>query len=223
VSAQLLLAFEHHAASRGEDFMPAPCNRAALAWLDRWPGWPAPVLTLVGPPGSGKTHLARIFAARAGAVWLSADRLPVAETPAAGVLDDPALPLVDELALLRLHHRLTERRGHLLLTARRPVAAWGLRLPDLASRLRAAPVVAIGRPDDALLGALLVKLFADRQLTVSTEVVGYLVSRMERTFDAARRLVDRLDARSLAHQRPITVALARAALEGMDDPRDVGG
>jgi chromosomal replication initiation ATPase DnaA len=221
---QLLLRFEHEAASGLEDFMPAPCNREALAWLERWPDWPAPALVLHGPPGSGKSHLARIWAARAGARQLDAGALPSfaeGEPPVAAVLD-PAEPIADELALLQLYNRLRERGGHLLVTARHPVAAWPLRLPDLASRLRAAPAVAIGAPDDALLAALLVKLFDDRQLIVSEGVIGYLIRHMERSFAAARSVVDALDRHSLQDQRPVTVALARAAL-GPNDSSSTSG
>jgi chromosomal replication initiation ATPase DnaA len=129
---------------------------------------------------------------------------------------DPAEPIADELALLQLYNRLREQGSHLLLTARRPVAAWPLRLPDLASRLRAAPAVAIGPPDDALLAALLVKLFDDRQLSVSEGVIGYLIRHMERSFAAARAVVGALDRHSLQDQRPVTVALARAVLAPAD-------
>ena len=188
---QLLLGFGHEAASGVADFMPAESNRAALAWLARWPDWPAPTLVLYGPPGCGKSHLAQIWAARTGALGLEPAALPD-EAPQAAVLD-PAAPVADELALLRLYNRLAERGGHLLLTARCPVAAWGLRLPDLASRLRASPAAAIEPPDDALLAALLLKLFDDRQLAVSDGVIGYLLRHMERSFAAARALVETLD------------------------------
>jgi chromosomal replication initiation ATPase DnaA len=214
VSEQLRLSFEHHPATGAEDFMPAPCNREALAWLARWPDWPSPALVLHGPPGCGKSHLALIWMTRAGGRWLEGRALAGAQPGehATCVLDD-ADPVVDEGALLSIYNRLHERRGHLLITARRPVGAWTLRLPDLASRLRAAPAVAIGAPDDALLGAVLLKLFADRQLVVSEAVIEYLVRHMERSFDAARRVVADLDAVSLRQQRPITVALARGLLE----------
>jgi chromosomal replication initiation ATPase DnaA len=129
---------------------------------------------------------------------------------------DPAEPIADEVALLQLYNRLREHGGHLLLTARRPVAAWSIRLPDLASRLRAAPAVAIGAPDDALLAALLVKLFGDRQLAVPEDVIGYLIRHMERSFAAARAVVEALDRRALQDQRPVTVALVRAVLEPQD-------
>jgi chromosomal replication initiation ATPase DnaA len=220
MSEQLRLSFEHQPATGPEDFMPAPGNREALAWLARWPDWPAPALVLHGPPGCGKSHLARIWATRTGACWLDGRALADAEPSEhrTAVLDD-ADPVADEGALLSIYNRLHERRGHLLITARRPAGAWTLRLPDLASRLRAAPAVAIGAPDDALLGAVLLKLFADRQLVVSEAVVEYLVRHMERSFDAARRVVADLDGASLRQQRPITVALARALLEQAAAPQ----
>ncbi len=221
---QLLLAFEHPVASGLEDFMPAPGNRDALAWLERWPAWPAPALVLHGPPGCGKSHLARIWAARVGAGRLDPAALPTAHEPMSScAVLDPAEPIADEVALLLLYNRLAERGGHLLLTARRPVTAWTIGLADLASRLRAAPAVAIGPPDDDLLAALLVKLFDDRQLAVSEGVIGYLVRHMERSFAAARAMVEALDACSLQQQRPVTVALARAVLEAGTGQSSQGG
>ena len=216
---QLLLGFEHEVASGLEDFMPAPCNRdgAGLARaLARLAGGGAGAARAPGlrqePSGPDLGGAGRRAPARShGAAVLGRGRDP----PAAAVLD-PAEPIADELALLQLYNRMREQGGHLLLTARQPVAAWPLALPDLASRLRALPAVAIGAPDDALLAALLVKLFDDRQLTVSEGVIGYLIRHMERSFAAARAVVEALDRRSLRKRRPVTVALARAVLEPED-------
>jgi chromosomal replication initiation ATPase DnaA len=217
MSEQLRLGFEHTPASGAEDFMPGFSNREALAWLARWPDWPGPALLLHGPPGCGKSHLARIWLTRTGGRCLAHAALATADPSErrTWVLDD-AEPVADETGLLSFYNRLRERGGHLLMTARRPVGAWTLRLPDLASRLRAAPAVAIGPPDDALLGAVLLKLFADRQLVVAEAVIEYLVRHMERSFDAAQVTVAGLDAASLRQRRPITVALARSLLERIE-------
>ncbi len=212
---QLPLSFTHDSAFGAEDFMPAASNRDALAWLERWPAWSGPALILHGPPGAGKSHLASIWRVRSEATIL--DRAQLGATleldPSQSYLVDPAEPVVDEVALLQLYNRLREENGHLLLTARRPVPQWGLKLPDLASRLTAAPSVAIGAPDDGLLAALFLKMFDDRQLQVPEPVIRYLLIHMERSFAAARQLVDELDRLSLARQRPITVPLARLALD----------
>lgn len=208
---QLALDFGHAQALGAEDFLPAPCNREALAWLARWPDWGASGLVLVGPEGSGKSHLARIFAHRTGAREVGPGPWP--EDAPASLVIDPADPIRDEARLLSWYHRAQEHGGHLLLTAERAPSQWSIRLADLASRLRALPLATLQPPDDALLGALLVKLFKDRGLAVGEGVVGYLVRHMERSFRAAKVLVAELDAHSLEHQRPVTVPLARAVLE----------
>lgn len=213
-SGQLPLTFGHDAALGAEDFMPASSNKDALAWLKRWPDWPAPALVLHGPDGAGKTHLATIWKHRADGIGLDRESLgnPLELDASRCYLVDPAEPVVDEVALLQLYNRLREDKGNLLLTARRPVVQWTLQLPDLASRLMAAPSVAIGAPDDELLAALLLKMFDDRQLQLSEPVIRYLLTHMERSFAAARSLVDELDRLSLARKRPITIPLARLAL-----------
>ena len=198
-----------------EDFLVAPCNEAAVAWLDRWPDWPGPALVIHGPSRSGKSHLAEVWRRRSGAEIVEAADLPqvtsAAGRAAALVIDGLGGP-VDERALLHAHNAIAERDGHLLLTAQAPPARWPLTLPDLASRLRLAPAAALGLPDDALLAALMLKLFADRQIAVAPEVPAYVVPRIERTFEAVARLVERLDRAALAEGRAVTVPLVRALL-----------
>ena len=206
-----------------EDFLVAPCNRDAVAWLDRWPDWPGPLLVIHGPPGSGKSHLAEVWRRRSGAE--AVDASAIAEIPSGGgrtaalVIDGLAGP-IDERALLHTYNDLAEGDGHLLLTAAAPPARWPLTLPDLASRLRVAPAAALGLPDDAMLGALMLKLFADRQVAVAPEVPAYVVPRIERTFAAMARLVERLDRAALAEGRAVTVPLVRAVLALGEDDSD---
>ncbi|WP_372000100.1 DnaA/Hda family protein [Tistrella mobilis] len=226
--AQLPLDLALRPALGREDFLVAPSNAEAVAWLDRWPDWPGPALAIHGPAGCGKTHLARVWQAMSGAVEVSPERLAADAAPAelsggarAVLVEDVGEAIAagaDEAALFHLYNHLAAAGGTLLLTGAEPPARWALALPDLASRLRAAPAVRVGPPDDALLSAVLVKLFADRQLRVSGEVVRWLTLHMERSFDAARRLVDQLDAVALAERRGITVALARGVL-GIPVPR----
>ena len=217
MTGQLPFAFGHRPALGGEDFLVAPPNAEAVAWLDRWPDWPGSALVIWGPAGCGKSHLAQVFMAERRAEPLTMGDLSaeVAGT-ADAVLDDADRVAGDaalEEALFHLYNRLRDAGGRLLLTAAAPPARWPLALPDLASRLKAVAQVPIAAPDDALMEALLVKLFADRQLRVEADVVGYLAARMERSFAAARRLVQALDDRALARRRNITVPLARQVLD----------
>lgn len=208
---QLVLDLPHRPALGREDFLVAPCNADAVAWIDLWPDWPGPALVLCGPPASGKTHLAAVWRSRAGAAVL--DPAAIADPGAPHVLLEETPSVADEEALLHLYNRIAGQGGSLLFTAEAPPSRWPTRLADLASRFRAAPVAAIGRPDDALLGALLVKMFADRQLAVTPDVVAFLLPRMERSFAAARALVQRLDAAALSQHRTVTVRLARTVLQ----------
>ncbi len=202
-----------------EDFVVAAGNREALAWLERWPDWPAPALALHGPAGCGKTHLGRIWAARANARLLAgsdldgksvADLTALVETSPEVLVDQAnAAP---ERALFHLYNLLRERRGHMLILSVEPPARWQIALPDLASRLRAAPAVAVEAPDDELLGSIILKQLSDRQLHAGPGVVQYLVSRMERSGDAVRRVVAALDRKALAERREIDRRLAADVL-----------
>jgi len=195
------------------DFLVSDSNRAALELVERWPKWPARALALYGPPGSGKTHLAHLWCERSGAALIAGDAAAL-EAPEAL----PAVLAVDnaerapERALFHLYNLCFERGGSLLLTLPAPPAALGIRLADLASRLRSLPIVGIAPPDDALLTAVLLKHFGDRGIAVAPQVVAFLTARMERSFAAAATLTARLDRLSLESGRRITVKTAREVL-----------
>jgi chromosomal replication initiation ATPase DnaA len=216
VTRQLTFDLPNAEAMTRADFFVSPSNALALQTVDGWEGWPGRKLVLVGPEGSGKSHLVQIWAALAGAEVIAAGALATADLAAlagrAVAVEDADRLQGAEAQLFHLHNLVTTG-GHLLLTARTPPRDWGLTLPDLASRMQAAQVARIEAPDDALLSAVLVKLFADRQVAVAANLIPFLVSRMPRSVGAARALVAALDARALAQGRPITRALAGEVLD----------
>ena len=200
------------------DFLIADCNASAIGWIDRWPDWPTGALVLHGPAGCGKTHLAHLWCERASAIIRSGETLDdeaiarfAAERRNRVAVDDA--DGAPEQVLLHLHNFCLESRGSVLIIARRAPVLWQIGLRDLRSRLRAAVAVGIGPPDDALLGAVIVKHFADRQLSVGPELIAYLIRRIERSFAAAAEITARLDATALREKSAITVALARNVLE----------
>jgi chromosomal replication initiation ATPase DnaA len=209
---QLALALAHTESFAREDFLAGAANEAALALIGRWPDWPDRIVALVGPEGSGKSHLAAIWASEAGARMLSARALAGASLPTAlatgALVVEDAAGEFDQRQLFHLINLAREENAFVLLTARTPPAGWSVAIPDLASRLRALPTVALAPPDDQLLRAVLVKLFADRQIAADEALVGYLASRIERSFAGARMAVERLDREALRQQRPVTRALA---------------
>lgn len=207
---QLALDLGHRPALAREDFLVAPANRDAVAWIDRWPDWPHFALALAGPAGAGKSHLAAVWQARAGAA-----PAPLGGEVAPGaryVLDDADRAAADETPLLHFYNRVAEQHGSLLLIARDPPARWPVRLPDLRSRLASVPVAQLAPPDDSLIAAVMVKQFADRQLRPGDDVILYLLPRIERSFAAVRKIVAALDGAALSERRPVTVALAREVL-----------
>jgi chromosomal replication initiation ATPase DnaA len=210
---QLALALDHAESLAREDFLAGPPNAAALSLIERWPDWPSRTVLLRGPEGAGKSHLAAIWARISGARTISpraldGDEVPMALATGALVLENLAEGRFDEAALFHLLNLAREERAYLLITARSAPTTWRIGLPDLASRLRALPVVALDSPDDALLRAVIVKLFADRQLAVDESLVNFLANRIERSFAAARRAVAVLDREALRLQRPVNRALA---------------
>ncbi len=213
ITKQLAFDLAHQRAFGRADFVVSAVNAAALEWIDRWPRWPSPVLLLHGPQGAGKTHLAHLWCERSGAFSLPGNSLD--DTCAAAVLDRRRANIVvddaqhsPEAALLHMFNACVETGANLLLTCRERPSDWPIALPDLASRLRSVPSVGIGGPDDVLLGALLAKHFADRQLLVAPGVIAYLVRHIERSYAAAAAMAAALDKAALDRDCAVTIRLA---------------
>jgi chromosomal replication initiation ATPase DnaA len=214
---QLAFALPHAESLSRDNFLEGPANAEGLALVDRWPDWPNRIMLLVGPEGSGKSHLAAIWAEQAGARSTSAHALTPATVPGelatgALVVEDLKPSEFDERAMFHLMNLAREDEASVLLTARLAPSAFEIELRDLRSRLRAVPMVSLLPPDDALFRALIVKFCADRQLAVDETVVSYLATRIERSFAAARHAVELLDTEALRLGRPVTRALAAELL-----------
>jgi len=214
---QLAFALAHAESLTRDNFLEGPANAAGLALIDAWPEWPSRTMLLTGPEGSGKSHLAAIWAEAAGARSTTAHALTPANVPAALatgalVVEDLKPADFDERALFHLLNLAREDQAYVLITARVPPVSFEIELRDLRSRLRAIPVVSLLEPDDQLFRALIVKFCADRQLAVDESVVGYLATRIERSYAAVRRAVELLDREALSLGRPVTRALAAEVL-----------
>lgn len=218
---QLTLDLGHRSALERGDFLIADSNRDAVSWIDLWPEWPAPALVLYGPAACGKTHLAAVWNAQTQAVSINPDELCKASADdlfARGphYLIDPVDPWIGdrdaETTLFHLYNLTRENGRSMLLTMRMPPVRLAFAIPDLASRLRAAPGVAIHAPDETLLGAVLVKMFSDRQIQIGEDILSYLLLRMERSFAAARDLVEKTDQLALAEKKPVSLSLIRHVL-----------
>ena len=216
---QLVFELPHRAAMGLEDFLVSESNASAVALVDRWPDWPIGAAVLAGPKGSGKTHLANIWLKRAGATPFEASALTRESVPAmaskGALLIEDVQRISDEAALFHLLNLVREQRLQILLTTEAVPGDLAIALPDLRSRLKALPLAIIAPPDDALLRAVLVKLFADRQLSVEPQLVDYVLVRMERSMLAAERFVAEADRRALVLQRRVTRASAAAALDSL--------
>jgi chromosomal replication initiation ATPase DnaA len=214
---QLAFALPHAESLTRDNFLEGPANEAGLTLVDSWPDWPNRIMLLVGPEGSGKSHLAAIWAEQAGARSISAHALTPANVPGALatgalVIEDLKASDFDERAVFHLMNLAREDEASVLITARTPPSAFQVELRDLRSRLRAVPVVSLLPPDDQLFRALIVKFCADRQLSVDESVVSYLTTRLERSYASVRQAVELLDSEALRLGRPVTRALAAELL-----------
>jgi chromosomal replication initiation ATPase DnaA len=214
---QLAFALPHAESLTRDNFLEGPANEAALSLIESWPDWPNRIMLLVGPEGSGKSHLAAIWAELAGARStsahaLTAEAVPGALATGALVIEDLKPSAFDERATFHLLNLAREDDASVLITARVPPSAFEVELRDLKSRLRAVPAVSLLQPDDHLFRGLIVKFCADRQLSIDEAVVSYLTSRIERSYAAARHAVDLLDTEALRLGRPVTRALAAELL-----------
>lgn len=214
---QLPFEFEHRPSLSGDDFLVAPCNQMAVAWLDKWPDWSSPFLIIYGPPGCGKSHLSHVFMAKSGAMALTSALIEDAGlaniiSSAQNFVVDDGDQDFDEEALFHIYNDLASRDGHMLITSTVSPVEWPIKLADLASRVKAAPAAEIRQPEDDLIKAVMVKLFSDRQVRVESGVIDYVSKRMERSLDAARQFVEAADKAALVEKKAITLAIARRVL-----------
>jgi DnaA regulatory inactivator Hda len=223
LNRQLTLSFGNSSSYDMDDFMVSECNDEVVAWLEKYPDWPVPALVVYGKSGSGKTHLANVFAdGEFGEecpiingkdfTMENAENLPDFIGDARCIVIDNADECREEPALFHLYNYIKETKRHVLLTAKNHPSKWNIELADLRSRMLAALSVGIGEPDDAQMAAVIVKLFSDRQIRIDQEVVVYLISHMERSFAEACRIVQEADELSLSEKRRITIPLIKRLL-----------
>jgi chromosomal replication initiation ATPase DnaA len=221
--AQLTLDLPHRSALGAEDFLVSDCNLAAVRLIDSWPAWQDNIQLLIGPAASGKTHLARVWQAKSGACSLNPDNLGIDFVDAMGpgtplVVEDADRVAYDEQALFHLLNLAREKQLSVLMTARGTPSRWNVRLPDLLSRLNAAPAVEIGAPDETLIRTVLLKHFADRQLDIDPKVLTYLALHVDRSLAAAQAAVAAIDRAALATGRRISRQLVIETLQGSASP-----
>ncbi len=212
-NSQIPFNLGHKPSFERVDFIVSTSNQAATMMIDRWPDWPLHVAALIGPPGSGKTHLMQSWLKQTkGTIFNKGMNIGEISSGIAVAVDNCDSGQISDEDLFHLYNWQKEKRGSLLLLARSVPNHWGVELPDLASRLATIPVSEIAAPDDMLLHAVLIKLFSDRQLLIDINIINYIVARMERSFDVAVQIVTKLDNKALVDKRAITIPLARDCL-----------
>lgn len=220
---QLVLELPHRTAMGRDDFLVAPSNEIAVQEIDSWPQWSQHALIIVGPEGSGKSHLATVFASIANAQIYSSHDLEKIEfheilnTGACVIEDLGSKSQFDETALFHLLNFAREHQGHVLMTSQDTPGLWGVSLPDLATRLTATPLVTIDSPDDTLLRGILVKLFVDRQLAVDEAAISYMLKHMERSGAAAQRIVAKIDNSALQKKAEISRTFIANLFRSIED------
>jgi chromosomal replication initiation ATPase DnaA len=220
---QLALNLPHLQALGREDFYVTPSNAAAVALVDQWPAWPSHGAIILGEEGSGKSHLASVWQQRSGGVLLPLQALTIESVPGHFAKGPVALEAGaafdgDERALFHALNFARQDGSSLLITTPVLPSAWDIKLPDLRSRLQALPIAAMGQPDDALLRAVLVKQFTDRQLEISETIVSFLVARMPRSLGFVRTLVDEVDSAALEAGAEITRPFVARVLDRLSRP-----
>ncbi len=214
---QLIMPFAAAPSYHAADFIRGAANAEALAWMERWPDWPYSIILLHGPSGSGKTHLAHVFAEKSGAAMIDPAR--IGSRPAEQILTgnhswviDGLDEVTEEAALAQLINHVRARGDYVLMTARESAHQHVFKLPDLSSRMKALPAVALGAPDEALLSGVLAKAFADLQLRIAPEVLSYAINQLERSYEAVHQFARAMDHLSLTRGRAITIPLVKEAL-----------
>lgn len=210
------LELSHTTGFSRDELVVTPSNMVAVNLVDSWPQWPAPLMVLAGPPGSGKSHLAAIWAQKASAWRVASDSMDVGANIGNILIDGMGDDGIDEVALFHMINAVRQADASMLITSRRWPSEWPVKLPDLMSRIKSAPTVEIAEPDDALLSGVITKLFADRQLVVEPSLVAFLVSRIERSLATAQNVVERLDKAALIAKSRITRQMANAVLTELD-------
>lgn len=217
MAKQIPLDLGHKTSFNAADFLRLPCNDDAMEHLLNWPNWGAHAMALVGPSGSGKSHLAMVWAEKAGAiVWQEDSDIVSLGEGVAIVVDDADSTSVTDEALFHMYNWTKETRGSLLLTGQKAPNLWDKKLPDLVSRLATLPVAEIGMPDEQTLEIVLLKQLSDRQLSMDIKVISYLITHMNRSFEDIRLIVDAVDKLSLAKKNKITIPIVKDVMKAME-------